>query len=475
MGGGEGYGDIIQPAQALAVVATRTQLLGALSSAAAGDIVYVDDNAVIDLTGETHIPLPPAVTLASGRGHNGSQGALLFASDHDTKPLFKVLGDNVRVTGLRLRGPDPDMHESAYVLPIARGISAFGYHDLEVDNCELWAWSHAAIYLRDGEGAHIHHNYMHHNRRSGLGYGVVLGGDAEALIEANVFKYNRHAIAGDGDRDQAYEARYNLVLGGANGHSFDMHGEDENLHNGHPYAGDWIYIHHNTFLAGSVYGVVVRGRPKTGAWITHNAFVHADQASAVKQRLNFGNFWVWENCYSYEGFFVSWSGTESWRPLKQSRLELGQLGFGDFDNDGKTDAFMANGSRWYMAGGGDGPWSPLARSGYTLPQLAFGDFDGDGRTDVFRASGSQWFVSYGGTSRWSPLAKSGYTLPQLAFGDFDGDGRTDVFRASGSQWFVSYAATSRWSPLAPSSFTLSSLAFGDFNGDGNTDVFRTGW
>ena len=42
----------------------------------------------------------------------------------------------------------------------------------------------------------IHHNFIHHNQQDGTdGYGVAVVNRAYALIEKNVFDYNRHAIA----------------------------------------------------------------------------------------------------------------------------------------------------------------------------------------------------------------------------------------------------------------------------------------
>ena len=97
------------------------------------------------------------------------------------------MGPDVRITGLRIRGPNPkrymDHHrrsiaegrgsEYYYKFPFSRGIE-MGHSGLEVDNCELSGFSHAAIYLVKGDRHHIHHNFIHHCQYQGLGYGVVL-------------------------------------------------------------------------------------------------------------------------------------------------------------------------------------------------------------------------------------------------------------------------------------------------------------
>jgi len=268
--------------------------------------VYVEDDVEIDLSAEKAIVIGPGVTLASGRGRGDSQGALLFTNKLGASPLFSVGGGGVRITGLRLRGPDQDrrteqmqkLHREGryYSIPNSDGIIC-EHLALEVDNCEIWGWSHAGVFLKPGAAkAHIHHNYMHHNQRSGLGYGVCLD-QSDALIEANLFDWCRHHIAGTGRPGTSYEARYNLVLENANGHSFDMHGgADRN--DGTDIAGDLISIHHNIFKATSVRAIVIRGKPRQSVEINHNWFQHSDQEKAIAQTNASGNMNVGPNQYT---------------------------------------------------------------------------------------------------------------------------------------------------------------------------------
>ena len=305
VGGGEGYRPLAT--QIHYQVKTLEELLTALKQAKAGQVVYVADNAEIDLTGKQKIVIPGGVTIASARGQKNSQGALLYSNKIATYPLFLTGGEEVRVTGIRLRGPDPERRTEQmrqlykegryYSIPNSRGIQSSHPH-LEVDNCELWGWSHAAVFLTYGaSAAHIHHNHIHHNQRSGLGYGVCLN-QADALIEANLFDWCRHHIAGTGRPGTSYEARYNIVLENANGHSFDMHGgkdrKDET-----DIAGDWIKIHHNNFRATQVSAIVIRGRPTQKAEIHHNWFLHTDPVRAVRQKNAVGNMYVYQNQFTY--------------------------------------------------------------------------------------------------------------------------------------------------------------------------------
>ena len=304
IGGGKGYRRV--PAKGDFHVKTLQELLAALTRARKGQIVYVADDAKIDMSGQAKIVIGGGVTLASGRGRAGSAGGLLFSTTLKTSPLFATGGDGVRVTALRLRGPDPERRTAQmrklykegkyYSIPTSDGIQCT-HKRLEVDNCELSGWSHAAVYLRKGATkAHIHHNHMHHNQRSGLGYGVCLD-QSDALIEANLFDYCRHHIAGTGRPGTSYEARYNLIGQHANGHSFDMHGGADRK-DGTSVAGDSISIHHNTFKATSVPAVVIRGKPQRLCDIHHNRFLHAGAAGAIRQTNAKGNVTVRKNRYA---------------------------------------------------------------------------------------------------------------------------------------------------------------------------------
>jgi hypothetical protein len=301
IGGGKGYQRLIVRCDY--VVKTLKELLAALKEANAGQVVYVNDNAEIDMTGKQKIVIPGGVTVASGRGCGDSKGALLYSNELATSPLLLAGGEKVRVTGLRLRGPDPErrteqmrkLHREGryYSIPNSDGIICQHPH-LQVDNCELSGWSHAAVFLKRGaSNAHIHHNYMHHNQRSGLGYGVCLD-QADALIEANLFDWCRHHIAGTGRPATSYEARYNLVLENANGHSFDMHGGRDRK-DGTDIAGDRINIHHNSFRAVSVRAIVIRGRPQQSVDIHHNRFLHSGTQRAIAQTNATGNMNIFRN------------------------------------------------------------------------------------------------------------------------------------------------------------------------------------
>jgi len=262
-------------------VASKDELLSVLKNAGKGSIIYIDDNAVIDLTNSKDIHIPDDVTLASGRGKQKGRGALIFTTLNGTLPLLDP-GNHVRITGLRIQGPDTSIGKNAYAVPVSRGISSSGGSYITIDNCELYGWSHAAIFLFNGANhIYIHHNYFHNNQRTGLGYGVCLD-KASALVKANVFNYGRHAVAGTGATGTSYEASYNLVLPNFIGHAFDMHGGIDRKDNTN-IAGDSIKINHNTIFLRDYPGVWIRGIPTHTAYIQNNDFINLDSNKAIKQ------------------------------------------------------------------------------------------------------------------------------------------------------------------------------------------------
>ncbi|MEN6627165.1 MAG: fibronectin type III domain-containing protein [Candidatus Sumerlaeia bacterium] len=296
LGGGAGYSRIYTPAQATVVVSDSASFRNALSSASSGTIIYVDDNAAIDLTGYTSLSIPAGVTIASGRGRNGSVGGLIYTTSFNSSTSVAVLnmnGSGSRITGLRLAGPHNWTGRTA---PLAHGVYVFKYWT-EIDNCEFYGWNYDAIETRSGAvgGLYVHHNYFHHNTREGVGYPVCPSG-AAALIEGNVFDYYRHAVASSGTPGSSYEARYNLILEHAINHTLDMHG-GEDRDDGTDIAGTIIRIHHNTVRNLDQSSVVIRGIPEIGCWVNNNWFWRDYSTLVVRQLNATGNMYVTDNQY----------------------------------------------------------------------------------------------------------------------------------------------------------------------------------
>ena len=502
-GGGEGYPDVVDPNwPVVTVVSELSTLSAALAAAVPGDIVYVADDAEIDLTGES-LCVPAGVWLAGGRGVDGAEGGLLTATEGSFAAVVKACGDDVRITGLRFRGPDPktcpsewpddcpedvsDDSSCAYCTATAYAISDFGYDGLEVDNNELSGWTYAAVGVKGGLGVDVHHNHIHHGWRMGLGYGVVLYGSAPSsvLVRWNRLDAMRHVVAGQGYPSEDYEARDNLMGENAIGHVYDMHGQDEALDDGSAYAGGDIRVHGNIVLVPDQYSFVVRGQPDDGAWLYDNCLAPVS-GEAADQRYYYGNFYTDEdpsgvsapNTY---GQSAGDCGTIHWclmdggaGPLRYgsaSGTPADELLVGDLDGDGRDDVFGTTGSAWRWANPDGGTWSTLASSSAELSDLRLADLDGDGIHDVFSSSGGVWRWSRSGVSSWATLRASGYDVDQVGFGDFDGDGAQDIFISNGSIWSYYPKGSGDAVNLASSGVSFSALGLGDFDGDGVTDVF----
>ncbi len=271
------------------LVKNRTQLLRELDRASDGQTIYIADEAKIDLSDNEAIEIPAGVTLMSGRGVAGSAGALIYKDRGNATGLFYPKA-RARIRGIRLKGPDTSA-QCRDCAPRHLGVEV-REHGVRIDGCEIWGWARG-IEFRNARHGHVIRNHIHHNRREGLGYGVVLMHHSDAIIERNHFHDNRHSVAGSGERDQSYVARYNLVNGGATGSVFDMHGEWENPLEGNEnskFAGRMIHIHHNIVIVPSdVPAVGIRGLPRKQALIEHNCFSHPSVENVVWQQHPDGN------------------------------------------------------------------------------------------------------------------------------------------------------------------------------------------
>ncbi len=308
IGGGPGYTSAVTAGDFTAT--TLEQLIEAVATASEGQTVFIPGGAEIDFTtfvyiGKFVLTIPAGITLASDRGSNGSPGAVLFSDALDTRNMIKVDGPGVRITGLRIRGPNTKRyldhhrrafseggggHEYYYKFPTQNGILT-SHGELEVDNCDISGFGHAGIYLSSGENYRIHHNYIHHCQYNGLGYGVSHD-RASSIIEFNRFDWNRHSIAGTGRPGCTYIARHNIELGTSLSHCFDMHG-GRDREDGTDIAGTAITIHNNTFRAPQT-PVAIRGVPENTCEVHRNWFVKHASGTAVDASAKTN---VYDNAY----------------------------------------------------------------------------------------------------------------------------------------------------------------------------------
>lgn len=472
-------------------------------------VVLLGRHVDMDLTGYFNIRIKDGVTLISEPPIRDGRrlGPRLYTRGY-AEPLFAIQcskgrkGDNVRILGFRLQGPKFEVEEDENTLP--RGISIDSCIGIEIAHMELSGWSGQAIYLRDSDSdgdpagrmrdasaVWIHDNFIHHNQHKGAyGYGVDVSKGAYALVERNVFDFNRHAVLASGEAGTGYWARHNLVLAGGGvhdrlfnhyTHQFDVHGDDHcsptedipifgdidvpvfddvPFYEEHWFncgnAGESFWILANAFQYQRDDAIKLRGTPRRVAYINNNVFPHPTLGHAVRLRSR-TNVRLASNIVGVDTY--------------------GQYGVCDIDGDGTDDLFLATGASWWYSSAGRMHWVFLNTHTERLHQVGLGDFDGDRRCDVFAVRGGRWQISSGGVRPWMELP-GGQTTPfaRIAFGDFNGDGTKDVFRrAASGQWSaVLLGQADRVEPevvdLARSPLPLTALRFGDFDGDGVTDV-----
>lgn len=330
----------------------------------------------------------------------------------------------------------------------------------------------------------VERNFMHHNARDGGGYGVNVDGGAYVKIMGNVFSFNRHAVTASGRAYSGYTALFNYVLEGGycedssttcyyNQH-FDVHGEGDGGYGGA--AGTYFQIAFNTIRGEQSYyliktrpALLQRGIPAEGMDFFHNVLVHNSRDAAV----------------DFKG--IPLAPHQSFLTRAKFRADgnhydtdySGELAAGDFDGDGRTDVFLANGTAWFFSRAGKKPWEFLHASTKRLHELGFADIDNDKITDVLYRDGAG-NVGYlkSGRNALVPLTTAPVAMKDIRSGDFDGDGKTDLFFTHEDQWQVWYGSTRTWTATGSSGNEVSEFLFGEFDGIKGTDVatvLQSGW
>jgi len=500
VGGGLGYNDIVNDGKFTAK--NKSELITAIEAASDGDVIFIPRTAVINLTGPS-ITISKSITIASDRGNGGSLGALLYSTNGIDANfpyrtiagnIFYITGNNVRITGLRIKGPTArsDTPKCDRYYPVAIKVSGFGERQIKIDNNEMYNWPYATVDVFGGStDTQISHNHIHHNRRyekrtdcgHGLGYGVVLD-KSHVIIEANHFNHNRHDIAGTGRGNSGYRAEYNISTRGTD-HAFDMHGCKDNsrrsdcknpvyvtnncdvnpnnplcngveLHTDR--AGNDIQISNNLFLDKKNEGVNIRGFPETQALIKNNKFVRNKTKSFLQTpdfHLNLG-----KNIVRHTNYFDVKESTFYSQETIDFKQHTNPL-IGDFNGD-NIDDYLYRGlcgtspcwrmQKWvydkqnqhtrlvtYNWGNQIGTTSNSKDLG-----MFVGDFNKDGMDDI------GYYAKCGSTSFpcWKIHKSTGFSL--LAAKDF-GNGA----------WFSSLTK-------------IHGIQVGDFNGDNYSDIAYVG-
>ena len=303
--------------------------------------ILIPSNVTVEMDSIHGRWIGSCVTLKGTRG-GLDPGALMITRlrGHDG-PVFFIAGGNVRVEGLRFRGPmttdDRSPHPSASI----KALVVVDAATATIDNNLFEYWNVAVGVLRPLTGLScrdtaapvtITRNYFNRNANEDAGYGVGMGAGC-ARIEGNLFNKNRHAVASSGpagDR-QSYLARYNYVLEGGftvcdNGlchwnQHFDVHGTGSGGYGGE--AGEYFDIASNTIRGEQMYyqiqtrpAFMLRGTPTIGAYFHDNVVVHDNEGEAVR-------FKPIAECLVYNGGVPTYSPEKCHLYVGDKRLQHG--------------------------------------------------------------------------------------------------------------------------------------------------------
>ena len=482
-----------------------------------GTVIQVLGDINLRMLGDLEIP--SGVTIRGGR-RGVAEGPELTAhcpneGNCETVPTHELnaLGEHVRITRLQITGHSRSKDKTTQHTGIVIDDAA----PMIVDHNKLSNWTDAAInVLHEGappnwacapldttarpENVRIVRNFIHHNVRDGLGYGVVVGGDGYAHITGNTFLMNRHAIASDGQARDGYSAWFNLVMSNVPSYTgarteeadFDMHGSDGSGHHTGGIGGGAVEIARNTFLGTDgrlnfdlrgmacqedrfVDNISMQQRGNALRWYVPRTNFPVD---VLKQRCD-AELTTKDHRVHHRWYCGLQARPDRrppvWLTVSGNKFSVPNptqhLGVGDFDGDGRDDLFLATGQAWYFSPAGIVEWRYLSAQTERVDAMKFGDFDGDRRTDVLVRRDGGLYVSWGGLSRLELINQDDHPITDYAIGDFDGDGRADIFFANGTQWFVSSGGAGAFVPFAPFPERVSELRFGHFNDDRKTDVF----
>jgi len=377
----------------------------ALAASHWGSVIEVAPDTDIRIDDATTREIRGGVTVRSNRRGTAS-GSGIHRANSESGALFRIAGDNVRVTGLRLGGPSTSKADDAP--KVAGVLSDTPSFRALVDHNEMSGWTDAAVSVNGSyddaacfigsptaQNVRVIANYIHDNSRQDAGYGVVSGHGGNPYVDGNTFARNRHAVAADNRGQTSYTAKFNLVTESNRYCSlgifcwkeqdFDVHGSGDGSHFQGGSAGYLFEMRSNTFFPDGK-NIDIRGTPCNLVTIANNVFFNNSGGDAIKNATEID-------------YRVQISGSTFPPPGPQ-------IVVGDFDGDGTQDDFIGTGAAWFYRANRTGEWRILNRYNERPAQLTFGDYDGDGRTDVRTVDArGVTQTSWGGTSSWDAPAR----------------------------------------------------------------------
>lgn len=313
---GKEYDDTLREADAHHVATNASEFVSALDSCVADEVIWVPGDVTIDLSGYGNLDAADNVTIASNRDISaGRPGGKIKVDSYDHTYVFKSYSKNLRVTGLRIEGPNPNSVIVNYDSSKSVTFGMFLKDGCRFDNNEVYGWPFAGFASGAKSYAPSHtydHNHFHDCMMDGLGYGVEMY-NGYHTFHHNYFNRVRHCMAGYGRSTNGYEAYHNVTGPEVMSHAFDMHALKQNTSTDSNVAGGRMDIYDNLFMftkSTSGYpqeAVKIRGIPDQKAVIRGNYFRHktvpeepGDHTDAYHQTNSDG---VWKNFEAFANTF----------------------------------------------------------------------------------------------------------------------------------------------------------------------------
>jgi hypothetical protein len=437
------------PTSGFTTVRSEAELRAALAVATPGAVIQL--GADIDLNPSTmtqSMEVGSGVTIRGGRRGLQPGFAITYPPDFSIRiPVFTLRGEDIRITGLRVRGPstrrDPDQIEFSGIVIVGNLSNARWSSRTILDHNEMSGFTNAAIRASSEGGSatgfcpasprskepriQVLRNYLHDNAKQGAGYGVEVSGGNSVLIRANTFSNNRHAIAATFDPRNDYYAYDNLVLPPAP--------RQESTFLSVLSAAYSVLFPGVDLLADILFGIRV-----PDSWFTHDFDVHG---SGPGNTYDFEDGFVPAHSGGNAGnnFDIGWN---SFLGGNRENLDLrGTPCLGATFHDNVTQRSQDDSLTDRSNGNVLNVFSNMFSSADPLQQrMGSGDFDGDGSIDTFMATGAGWYYRPASQLEWRLLRRSTARIDTLQLIDVDGDGRTDARFQIGFQIFASWGASS---------------------------------